>query len=399
MTSRNLAILFPDWNSLDSVRNAHSILELCAIWLFAALVVCDVVAHLLEDSRKSLAKIIERIGLCCFAIAVASELIAYKYGQRNDELSAGVITSLSTVAGDALKKAEAAHELAQSASDTAKPAKETADKAKSEADAVGEKANTLTGQMSTAEKELADAQAEEEKERRNLVNLAVCTAPRIIPSWEIFGVESSSDPLKPFAGRHVVIEFVPDTEVRRTTTSLVKTLKDAGWEVDRLTPIEGINDGVAIQPYFVLPVKGGQVADWWSHLRGSDAANTLVDFLHSYDWQAKWEWPAPGTNDIPRDGVKIRIGLYPAVTLVSPPGAKDFLAATAQNNRAKQESARVHDRQQEEREQEILKELSPQQVSEFKARRDWSRAQSELIERRLSDPCQPLSGTIPLLNR
>lgn len=105
MTPKNLALLFPDWNSLDSVRNAHSLLELWAIWLFAALVLCDIVAHLIEEHRKPLAKIFERIGLCCFALAVAAELSAYKYGQRNDELSAGVIKSLSAEAEEAAAKA------------------------------------------------------------------------------------------------------------------------------------------------------------------------------------------------------------------------------------------------------------------------------------------------------
>ena len=38
---QNLALLLPDWDSLDSVRKARSFLELWAIWLFAALVVWD----------------------------------------------------------------------------------------------------------------------------------------------------------------------------------------------------------------------------------------------------------------------------------------------------------------------------------------------------------------------
>jgi hypothetical protein len=154
VTPKNLALLFPDWNSLDAVRNAHSLLELWAIWLFAALVVCDVVAHLIEDSRKPLATIFERIGLLCFALAVAAELSAYEYGQRNDELSAGVITSLSTEVGDALKKAGMAHDLAQSASDIANPAKETADKAKGEADAAAKEAKHIDMELVFAQRML-----------------------------------------------------------------------------------------------------------------------------------------------------------------------------------------------------------------------------------------------------
>jgi hypothetical protein len=150
--SRNLASLLPDWNSLDSVRNAHSHLELWAIWLFVILVVCDVVAHFIEDDRKELAKRFVRFGLLCFALALVAELFAYRYGQRSDELSAGVISSLSQKASAALCDAKAAHDLAQSASTIAKPAKETADKAKVEADAVAKEAEHIDAGLTFAQR-------------------------------------------------------------------------------------------------------------------------------------------------------------------------------------------------------------------------------------------------------
>lgn len=161
----NLASLFPDWNSLDAVRHAHSILELWAIGLFAALMVCDVIAHLIEDTHKAAAKRIERVGLFCFALAVAGELAAYKYGQRNDDLSAGVINSLDAKAGDALKKASDAHTLAKTASDIAGPAKETADEAKGEADSTiieleGEQKKRVTLENQLGFRELTPAQAD-----------------------------------------------------------------------------------------------------------------------------------------------------------------------------------------------------------------------------------------------
>jgi hypothetical protein len=137
---QNLALLLPDWDSLDSVRKAHSVLELWAIWLFAVLVVCDVVAHLIEDTHKPLAKVFERIGLCCFALAVAAELGAYKYGQRNDSLSSQVITSLGTQAtnalrdsGTALLQSENAKNVAGDAARNAKRAQDSADGARADA--------------------------------------------------------------------------------------------------------------------------------------------------------------------------------------------------------------------------------------------------------------------------
>src|SRR4030081_3114174 len=102
-TIMHFAIWFPDWNSLDSVRRAHSRLEGSALVFFALLVVSDVLAHLsAEDKRRE--TLFEKIGLCCFALAVLAEIAAYPYGQRNDKLSADMISSLSEEAGEAEKK-------------------------------------------------------------------------------------------------------------------------------------------------------------------------------------------------------------------------------------------------------------------------------------------------------
>ncbi len=79
-------VLLPDWNSLDSVRAAHSDLELAALVFFALLVVFDVLAHFAEEAKER-ARLLEKIGLCCFAVAVLCEIVGYRYGQRNDALS------------------------------------------------------------------------------------------------------------------------------------------------------------------------------------------------------------------------------------------------------------------------------------------------------------------------
>ena len=74
--------------------------------------------------------------------------------------------------------------------------------------------------------------------------------------------------------------------------------------------------------------------EWQIHIRSVEAVQALVYFLHSYNWQAKEEpW---GANDIPPDGVKVRVGLYPAATYVSPPGAKDFATVIAQFEQERQ---------------------------------------------------------------
>jgi hypothetical protein len=89
-----------------------------------------------------------------------------------------------------------------------------------EANAVGEKAKDLDRQLGTTKKQLADAQAEEAKERQDLINLTVCLAPRVL-SYRMDGEKTSSEPLLPMAGQKVFIEFVPfDAEAKRAALSL-----------------------------------------------------------------------------------------------------------------------------------------------------------------------------------
>lgn len=106
----HFATLIPDWNSLDSVRRAHSDLEAAALVFFALLVLFDILAHLSTDDKKK--TLLEKIGLYCFAIAVLAEVVAYPYGQRNDTLSGQVIGSLDAETREALIKSGTA--LAQS---------------------------------------------------------------------------------------------------------------------------------------------------------------------------------------------------------------------------------------------------------------------------------------------
>lgn len=124
----HLATLIPDWNSLDSVRLAHSELELLAIAFFALLVAFDILAHFAED-KKARERLFERIGLGCFAIAIVFEIAAYIYGQRNDSLSEQLIDSLSRKAGQAFDRASDANQLAQNASANAETANDIAGEA------------------------------------------------------------------------------------------------------------------------------------------------------------------------------------------------------------------------------------------------------------------------------
>ena len=67
-------MLIPDWNSLDSVRRAHSDLEAAALVFFALLVVSEALAHLSGNEKRERA--FDKIGIVFFAIAVLAEILA-----------------------------------------------------------------------------------------------------------------------------------------------------------------------------------------------------------------------------------------------------------------------------------------------------------------------------------
>jgi hypothetical protein len=136
--SMHFATLIPGWNSLDSVRRVHSDLEAAALVFFALLVLFDMLANLSTDHEKK--TLLEKIGLCCFAIAVSAEVVAYPYGQRNDTLSGQIIGSLDaetrealSKSGTALAQSEEAETKSGDALDKAGKAQESLGKAEDEA--------------------------------------------------------------------------------------------------------------------------------------------------------------------------------------------------------------------------------------------------------------------------
>ncbi len=198
------AISIPDWDSLDSVRYAHSHLELWAIAYFALLVVFDIWSHLADDRDHERARILEKIGLCCFGVAVVFEIAGYIYGERNDTLSERVIGSLDVKAESAFKKASDARDLAQNASDIAESAKQKADRAKDEAEA--------------AERDISLAQ-------KQLAQIQKFTQPRIID------MKSITEATKPYPGTAFTIRWFPDTDSNVLMQQLLTALVDAKWKM------------------------------------------------------------------------------------------------------------------------------------------------------------------------
>ena len=220
----------------------------------------------------------------------------------------------------------------------------------------------------------------------------------MLPLWSIDNKESSVDPLKPFAERQALIEYVPDAETKRAASNIAESLEHAGWKIAKFSPVDRIEDGVEIEAYSKPP--GQRESDdtsreWQIHIESSKAVDALVDFLHSYNWQARIASPRLGANDIPPDGIKVRVGLYPAVTFVSPPGGKDPAAAEAQFHQEMEKNTKQIEERLEKHDTEILKNMTAQHAAQFKAREAQGKREEQAELSRYSSPCQPLNPVVP----
>jgi hypothetical protein len=352
----------------------------------------------LEAIAKPWGKRLARIGWLLIIVGVIGEGVFEGFVSKADGLTQ---TFNDILLGDAQKEAAFAIERAANANRQAETARQETARVKARAANLEKEAG---GERKTSEQLRLDAQRLEEKNLRTeaeLVNLAVCNAPRVIPLWSVGNTKTSIDPLKPFAGRQAVIEFVNDAEARRAAINIAASLDRAGWKIIKASPVDGIADGVEIQAYS-KSASGQKSAEegwreWQIHIRSSEAVDALIDFLHSYNWQARMGWASPEANDIPPDGLKVRVGLYPAVTYVSPPGAKVFASAIAQFEQEREKNRKQIENQRLKREEEMLKQLSPQQAMEIKAGiEEWNKREKLWMER-YSDPCQPLTPLSPSL--
>jgi hypothetical protein len=398
-TMMHFLIWLPNWNSLDSVRRAHNELEGAALLFFALLVVAEALAHLTDNKKRE--RGFDKIGILFFAIAVFAEIAAYPYGQRNDTLSEQIIGSLDTKAGDAANKAAKSLTDSGTAISQAGEAKtrvgdalKKAVHAQEKATAVGEQATELDRRLTASNAQLNTVDAKRRELDQSLTNLAICNAPRLITNWYVHG-KTWVDPLIPLAGTRGLVEYVRDAEARRAAFQIGATLKAAGWDAT-ITPThenETIRDGVMIKSYLApFPPQPEKVDNRTPSLY---AAKTVVNFLHSYFWQATSMDGWSGENDIPPKGIKIEVGLYPAVAYVSPPGAKGASEIADELKRRFEEQRKQRDADIARRRDEALKGLTTKQQAALKA--EWERfdaleqSRQESLWEELEQPCKPIS--------
>jgi hypothetical protein len=265
------------------------------------------------------------------------------------ECSDAKVREATIEAGDAAQSAKTAHDEADAVKGIAKAADLDAKGAQAVADAVASKAEKLEVQLADAKAQVESIEAKRVELEKSLTNLAVCNAPRVISNWFLFGnggvainnqvalpgvSKSYIDSLRPMAGQMVFIEVVPDAEARRAALSIARTLADAQWNVQTpLKFVDGLEDGVSVQPSepTLTGLANGEIPNMNPYWHASDIANKLVEFLHSYNWQATRGWPLDPQGKMIRDekvlaagAIRIQIGLYPAAVYVSPPGQKEL---------------------------------------------------------------------------
>ncbi|SRR6266446_567982 len=349
--------------------------------------------HLPKQLSVSLL-ILALFGTALIVIGVAGEQyvdvqagkIETQIREANDNLLGLIIQE----AGDAKSSASNAALAASEAKSSANDAQDTSGTAFRQSEAVRKRADELTSNLAETGKQLESLDAKRAALERSLLNLAICNAPRVIPLWSmstpVTKTKTAVDPLRPHAGWQFVIEYVPfDAEARRAAANVAGALQAAGWKMVKASQVDGIDDGVEVRAYFN---RKAEPQEWSLHVNSQEAVYTLIDFLHSYNWEVKSGWASDTDTDIPPNGIKIRVGLYPAVSYVSPPATKEFAAVIAQLEKDREKM-----RQQQEA--RFLEHLTPEQRDLYSARFEEFRKTEEQMENRYRSVCQPLEPLTP----
>ena len=356
-------------------------------------------------------------------IGVAGELLAdggiFLFSSHLQTIADQEIGDLAIVAHNAKVSADGAADSAARAEASAKTADVDAGKALDKSNAannaagaaqektgeVAKQADELRDDLQSAKTKLEAVDAKRAELEKSLINLAVCNAPRVLRIWTMREGKTTADPLKPFAGYQAIIQFVPDAEARRAALYITGALRQTGWKVpDPVSvPLDGIEDGVNVEPFV------GMTDDsiYAARIRISEAADAVVDFLHSYNWQAKSGFmldkksaPQEALLFVALEGLRIRVGLYPPPFVV-PPAEKDIAAAIAQTEEAQEKASQQNDQERLNREEQYLTTLPPQEATEFDARwKGWERDAQEREKKwneRYKGPCKALNPFLPTL--
>lgn len=353
-------------------------------------------------------KKLERLGWLLVIVGVLGEGIFEVYTSSADsilqEFNNTLLAMATAQAGNAAKSAKTARDEADAATISAREARKqsdaaaaTAGKALASAATAQRRIGELNGQLVATKKQLDAVDAQRAEMQRSMTDMAICTAPRVFDGWSV-GEKSFADPLKPFS-RHAIVEFIVDPEAYRAARHLAGAFKAAGWSVE-LAALQAKDwsntpDGIEIHPYYPTELISREdhydvnkimsaMQDSWA----SDAVvDAVVDFLHSYHWEARRR-PLLPPKSISRDSIEITVGLYPAHTLVVPPGEEEFALGAAKEMEEGRKSKEQLDKQMEEN---IEKRFTPEQFAQYQAAQQNQEKEEKEWEEREYGPCHSLS--------
>lgn len=252
--------------------------------------------------------------------------------------------------------------------------------------------------LDASKSQLADAEAAERKEQLALFNMAVCNAPRVIPPQMANG-KDTADPLRPYAGFKASIEYQEfDPEARRAAINLATILKTAKWSVTVLPPVDGLADGVVIGTYTRYSHRDA-ITDFHQERAYEDQSaapgKALADFLHSYNWEAK-VFP-DASEGVFLDGIKVKVGLYPAATAFVAHGGEELAIAVDANLKKLQEYRKRIDAESIKGFEKLVEDdstLTPEQkekqIAEF--RKGVEQTAGDVEKSMHDQPCSPLIG-------
>lgn len=348
--------------------------------------------------RPSLLKLrVEIASVLLITLGVAGELVVgIKIASINSQLR-GKSAELRSKNADLRSKSDQLLALVTQqsgdAATSAKAAHEELDKVKTDAASLNKRLANTAEQLEAVESKRAELE-------KSLENLAICNAPRVVPAEVIFmptgKLTATADPVRRFA-RQVSIEYVREPEAKRAALSLRLALEIVGWTVSAFTPIDELpDDGVEVEP-FMPSWEVSSTTMWEEELDSWNAAEAVVEFLHSYNWQARIGWPINEKGEVIRDpkifppnSLRIKIGLYPPVVYISPSGAKEFSKAYEEFEKENKKLLAAIEPLEAEAEKKFFAQLTPKQAMVYKARQKHGAQIREQRVAQFSGPCQPL---------
>jgi hypothetical protein len=292
----------PGWDSPEFVRTAHRDLEFVSIVGFVLCAACEFVKHV----NPSHGKLIGWAVIGSFLFAAFMELIAFPYGERNDELAREqaskqdfAISELSVEAQKALDSAKAAIEDSNAATSKAAGALTLSRGARQEADSFERDIVAAKKQATDAEAHLAEALLRAARAEKSAAEVSDKLADRVLDDRQATEIAAA---LRPYGEQEFDITTYEDSrEPLALSNRLLKILDAGGWKYIPPTAWRGLFGGVT----------GVQL---WRHpeadQRTKDAADALLSALSNRGIQAELRVQNP-TNNPKHNRISLTVGEKP----------------------------------------------------------------------------------------